>query len=384
MTIQQRIQTFIYRFGLTKGILLISGLFCFLPAFLDLPLYPPVEADSALVLSFESLYYHYALIACIAVSVPIIIDYAMDIISVNKESRSLGIVSHRDLILTLLLPDGILLWFILPSKSYAYFPCLLNARELFLLYAFLNRMKLNLPQVWTVSTTAPLACFFSVWKLFSVYTAFEGDLNLSTITAVTYFLEFLSVFVLILLYIRCYYITLNIVGGADNRVLHRYIIPYMTAFLMAWLGIVVIGFQSNSTIWTNTNPFYCISYTLIVGMFGSFISVLNGRMIRTNAEGTEAVDSGNGDISAMATILEEEPLSPWDFVRDTVKSFFVQAREAGVELEFDNPEEILKRENSVSMSQSNASGRSNAGNSFRGCINIMRLQVVDSGAGISE
>eukprot|EP01041_Mallomonas_annulata_P015575 gene15575-32902_t len=302
MKINHKITSFLTSFGLCRSILSACGLLCFLPVLLDLPLHPPVEPDSALAFSFESLYYHNALIASIAVSVPMLMDYAMDVITGNKKSRSMGVVGHRDLILTLLLPDGILLWVILPTKKYAYFPCILNAREIFLLYAFINRMKINFPQAWTLKSSAPLAFSFSAWKLFSVYTAFAGDLNLSTISTVTFSLQLLAICVLILAYIRCYYIILDFDGGADNKLLYRYIIPYMTVFLMAWIGIIIIGFETGSTIWTNTNPRYCISYTLIVGLFGSFVSVLNGRMIRTNAEETEA-------------------------------------REAGVELEFDNPEE---------------------------------------------
>eukprot|EP01041_Mallomonas_annulata_P003030 gene3030-5940_t len=293
MTIQLRITSFASSFCLTSGILLVSGFLCILPVFLDLKLYPSIEPDSALSLSFESLYYTYALIASISVSVPMLIDYAMDVISGNKESRSLGIASHRDLVLTLLLPDGILLWIILPTKNYAYFPCLLNARELFFLYAFLNRMKINLPQAWTVKATAPLAFVFSTWKLFSVYTAFVGELNLSTITTMTYFFQFLSVFILILLYIRGYYMTLN--NGADQKLLYRYILPYKLSFLLVWLGIIFIGLESGSTIWIQTNTFHCISYTLTVGLFGSFVSVLNSRMIRSNAKESEVHRDGDGD-----------------------------------------------------------------------------------------
>eukprot|EP01041_Mallomonas_annulata_P009135 gene9135-18924_t len=302
MRILQRVKSFISSLGLTRIILSVCGLLCFLPVFIGLQLYPPVEPDSLLALSFESLYYHYALIASISVSVPMLLDYAMDAISGNKESRSLDIVSHRDLVLTLLLPDAILLGVILPTKYYAYFPCILNARELFFLYAFLNRMEINFPQAWTFSSTAPLALSFATWKLFSVYTAFIGDMNLSTITIVTFVLQLLTMCVLALLYIRCYYSTLlYIEGDTENKLLYRYIIPYMTVFLMVWLGIIIIGFESGSTIWTNAHPVYCISYTLIVGLFGSFVSVLNSRMIRCCAEETEA-------------------------------------REAGVELVFDNPE----------------------------------------------
>eukprot|EP01041_Mallomonas_annulata_P001100 gene1101-2143_t len=187
-----KITPFVSSIDHARCILLVSGLLCLLPVVIGLPLYPPVESDSALALSFESLYYAYALSASIAVSVPMIIDYAMDVISGNNESLSLGFVSHRDLILTLLLPDGILLGIILPTKNYEFFPCLLNVRELFLLYAFLNHMKLNFPQVWNCNASTPLAFSFTAWKLFSVYTAFTGDLNSSTITTVTFSLQLLA------------------------------------------------------------------------------------------------------------------------------------------------------------------------------------------------
>eukprot|EP01041_Mallomonas_annulata_P003581 gene3581-7120_t len=60
---------------------------------------------------------------------------------------------------------------------------------------------------------------------------------------------------------------------------------------------------------------------------------------------------------------------PLHFIRDTIKPFYVQAREAGIEIVYSSETELKHLEESSSTNV---------------CMNdILRLEIIDMGAGIS-
>eukprot|EP01041_Mallomonas_annulata_P009743 gene9743-20262_t len=314
-----------------RYILLISGAICFLPLLLNLPLDPPVDSDSNLAKAFESPFYHYSLVASIAVSIPMLMDYVLDLLYRDRSSRSESFIPRRDLVLGLLLPDIFLLCYVVPLRHYELYPCIVSARDAFYFFCFVSHMIKSGSPVWTHKTTSVLAIFVSAFKAFSSFDASLPKSKYPLFGMFTTITKYTAIFVVFSLFLWWFYRVYFNKESLPEKKLYEFNV-YATSFFLLILSYVVLNLTIAGDNWTVNDWGYTSAYTYCISLFTTTVSVLNNRIVRIEAAATEA-------------------------------------REAGISLQYDcseNLSEIFK-------------GESNAAHGG----SILRMQIVDGGAGIS-
>jgi len=325
----------------------------------------------------------------------------------DQEKLWKGFIPRLNLILALAVPDAIFLVVIGPYKLYEFYPCVQRAREIFYLYSFLSYMIEFCAPIWTMRSTSFLSVTFCVANVLSIFCSFIDDSNTEFILGICVW-TFYSLSGVFLIVLCEQWVRHVIRGEKTlpMKSVHQ-VNMYLGACSILALSYVILQFTLRSgDKWQDTGEAYLCGYTVMIATFTAVVTVLNGRMIRREASDSEhalelkkmfvryisheirtplntvfmglkllekEVTAQGANRRTLDTIrdtkeacnvaleilndlltfdkleggllkLEEEMLRPWTFVRGAVKPFFVQSREAGIELVYDaTPRELIDR-----------------------------------------
>eukprot|EP01041_Mallomonas_annulata_P010909 gene10909-22771_t len=325
-----------------SNFLILSGIACLYPIAFGQTL--DMEPDSPLEHAFRSIHYQFSLVAGIAVGFPMLVDYAFDRFGANNLKREKGLIPRRDAILALMVPNIFLIAYVLPYKKYSYLPCATKMREVFYTYSFLSYATRYCAPVWTNKSILIPAIAFSLAEAI-------GAINPCNKSVSSYMLwnliqEILN-FVTLTSYLILFYRYVRYIGKMKEtkpEQSHYQNNIYVFAFISLGISLIIMNFSLDHKTWATSGYTYLTLYTYSICIFGTSVSVLNGRIVRIEAAHTETMTtikdirvSCNVSLDILNDLLtfdklesgilklETQFLSPFHFILETINPLEKQA-----------------------------------------------------------
>eukprot|EP01041_Mallomonas_annulata_P016906 gene16906-35078_t len=146
---------------------------CFYPILVEWDL--PIDSDSAMAAGFRNHNYLFSVVAGIAVALPMLLDYVFDRFSSNQDKIAKGLIPRRDVLLTLMLPNIIVIAFVIPYQKYSYFVCMWKIRELFYAYSFLSYSTTFCKPMWTAKSVLVPCLSLGISEAIGALNAFNTE-----------------------------------------------------------------------------------------------------------------------------------------------------------------------------------------------------------------
>lgn len=202
-------------------IFLSGAILNFLPYFLGYSLRDPITNQYPdYLLALQGFKYGASMVASLATTIPILIDFAFDILfksfsnnsPVTQSSLSITNIPFREIVFFLILPDCLLLFWILPMAQFDLVAPTICFRDTMYTYCFLSCMAKFENTIWTQTTTimigAPLMLcnvFLTSSVLLSNNDTFQAAYNV--ITPLLISVGLFSLIISILRWYRYFYLS---------------------------------------------------------------------------------------------------------------------------------------------------------------------------------
>ena len=237
----------------------------------------PNYNESDLVMAMNTDEYRYSLVACIAVSIPIFLDYVADFISCFSSGWTSDFLARGILLFALLVPDFIMLTWAVPARHPSLMIYLFQARNMLGFYATVLLLNSVGRSIFNPKSIAIFAIFALAWDVMAVYLPY-----MNAQYSIGYWM-----FIMIFLFAGTIYaglickwmISINIIKfelTPDDYSCGVYIVTscsYVTGILILH---AIFGRDSEG----NSSPDLITSYTYFVVAFTISISFFQGRLIR--------------------------------------------------------------------------------------------------------
>eukprot|EP01041_Mallomonas_annulata_P007306 gene7306-14899_t len=266
-------------------ITVFCGIVCLFPIFAGFEL--SVNPDSPMALGFKSYQYQFSIVSGIAVGFPMLLDYAFDRFGANHLKRAKGLIPRRDVTLALIVPNIILIAYVLPFEKYSYLPCITKARECFYSYSFFLYASKHCRPIWTKRTVSiPLVAFGISNVIGCINPFYHGAFN-----PILNILQPLFAFITVITFARLYYLysthiredkTLN---SKEN---HYQNSIYINSAFTLGIFFLILNYALDHDTWETTGYLYLTLYTYSLCIFATVVTVLNGRIVRIEAAQTQA------------------------------------------------------------------------------------------------
>lgn len=284
--------------GFLYLIFICGALVNFLPVFLG---YTLIEKDSGkypqYLFDLSSFQFKGSIVASLAASLPLITEHVLDwistgIIKANKRSQSRkfnqSCLPFREIILLLVIPDLLFLFWIIPFEKYDYMAGLIGARDTMYIFAFLAFMVRLKNPIWTWRSSFSICFSFLVGNILVTVNSQVVNRSATYIAAASVLLPFfisLGFSNLLINSIRWLYYVITVEGldKADelrNSLCNVHVAFYTLFILGDWLIFYVPTVPSS---WTNTGVNYLTMYTYLMAICTLFLTVLSNRLIRIEA-----------------------------------------------------------------------------------------------------
>ena len=113
----------------------VATILCFLPLALNLKFAEPITSNCIIFRSFESISFKMTLSACISLSIPLLLEVARDCAFAQSTRIKKNILTNLLLVLSLIVPDLILLAYVIPNGDIRLLMCITQGRTVALVSA---------------------------------------------------------------------------------------------------------------------------------------------------------------------------------------------------------------------------------------------------------
>ena len=146
-----------------------------LPIFIGLPFNEDCDGEkcSAIFASIASSEFSTSLIASVAVSVPVTVDFILDIFS-DLDFIHGGRVQRGVLLLSLLVPDSLILGLVIPNADAGMLVCIFHLRNALITYAVLKQLWEYGPHVFNFKAMIFIMSFFMAGHVLTCFSAFTS------------------------------------------------------------------------------------------------------------------------------------------------------------------------------------------------------------------
>jgi len=244
----------------------------------------------------------YSLVASLSISLPILFDGLLDYLAsvlvsfkintfyfLNDHARSTDYVPFREMILFIVIPDALFLFWIIPYEQYDILAGLLFARDILFTYSYLTSMVRHKNPIWTWWTTIPIILPLMSAKIIYIIPpqiyAFHGNIQNGF-----YFLAILMVSMALLILtvnlIRWFWFVKRRFSNGKNEeedsklVLNSVFAVCFYIFILGEWSICYLP-QSTSPTWTTPVGYnYLTMYSYLMAGSILIISVISSRLTR--------------------------------------------------------------------------------------------------------
>jgi len=287
---------------------LIGAFMNFLPQILG---YSQKDPSSKLYPSFlyelSSFQYQGAIIASIASTVPIVIEFVLEscvswfrrfkspyseIASKNPNLSKVNYLPFQEVVFLIILPDLILLFWVIPQEEYDFTIGLIGARDTMFLFSFLAYLIRMENRIWTWTSTIIIVISFMIANvLVTIKTqvlVIRDDIELAIAVLLPFFVAmgFFSLIITLLRWIW-YLRTCNVLDKSEemrNNLCSVYAFFYTVFILGDWF---IFFLPVVPTAWTSIGVNYLTLYTYLMAGCILMTNLFLNRLTRIDASGTK-------------------------------------------------------------------------------------------------
>ena len=110
-----------------------------------------------------------SLIASLATTAPVILDYILDSI-LSQVNDCILVVPKRLLLLIVFIPDLLIIAVMLPLEQYALLPAILCARDGLYIFGWLTYINQFCPKIWSLAWITAIASYFGFANVLTTFT----------------------------------------------------------------------------------------------------------------------------------------------------------------------------------------------------------------------
>jgi len=261
---------------------IILIILCFIPWILNSQLSEKISESDDIFLSFSSVSLKVVLGSCISLSIPLLLEIARDCALARSRRIKKNILTNILLVWSLIIPDILLLSYILPHRDYTLFSCVGQARNIALIssiYTYFiifggDFFQRKIHMCWYLLANISVLLF--LWDSFDSFNAFDIMGWLSTLCM------FLSIILFISLareWFRKQARELSLYRrslSTDEYCCNIYII----SFIVCYFGIISTRLAFGRPKFGHMNSNYLIAMNIIYALFYVVISVFQGGAVR--------------------------------------------------------------------------------------------------------
>ena len=238
------------------GLSFISIFILLLPVLMGYHLHDDCYGDecSTLFTSFASSEFHHSVIASLAVASLLSIEFALDAFSTFNFFHS-GCTQKGALLLSLLIPNTLILAVVIPDRNADLLVCILNIRNVLISFAVLKHLHEYGSPIFSMRTTISLLVFFiagHVLICFSAFTSTDFSKYLFYSSQACFLIEFIFIGIAIArwlrFFIKSYLRSVNSLSTADLNCI-TFLLP-TTAYLL--LSIIIREVKSEGYLMFST------------------------------------------------------------------------------------------------------------------------------------
>jgi len=115
------------------------------------------------------------LIASLATTAPVVLDYILDYIFYIDDGSCVQTVPKHLLFFIVFLPDLVIVAVILPLEKYSLLPAVICFRDALYTFGWLTHMNQLCPEIWSLPWITTIASFFSFSNTFTAFNTFSGN-----------------------------------------------------------------------------------------------------------------------------------------------------------------------------------------------------------------
>jgi len=259
----------------------ISMVLCFLPLALNLHFAEPITYDDNIFRAFDSPGFKMTLGACISLSVPLLFEIARDCALAQSTRIKKNILTNILLVLSLIIPDVVVLTYVIPSRNLRLFMCINQGRTVALIssiYTYFiifggQYFQRRIHTCWYILSAAGAV-------LFAYGSSSSDPPRIQDWVSIC--LTMLSMGIVITESI-IWFRNLNQIITVENRHLStdEYCISiYILASIICFCGLLITWLAFGSPRFSQMNSEYLIITNILYGMYYVVISVFQGGAVR--------------------------------------------------------------------------------------------------------
>lgn len=280
-------------------VLFIGALANFIPVWLGYTLADPVTGEyPSFLYELENFYYRESVVASLASSVPLILEQLLDWISLlvilNPERKAWGQASYipfKEIILLIVIPDLLFLFWIIPYHQFDYMAAIIGARDTLYIYSFLSYIVHLRNPIWTWASSIYICFAFMFSNLLATCQSQLSNSSQSFMKFTSIVLPFcvaLGILNILVNSIRWIHYVLTCEKGDKTEELKKLLISVSCMFYFIFVsGDWLIFFVPNVSLgWTNVGAYYLTLYTYLMALCTLCLTIISSRLLRIEA--TEA------------------------------------------------------------------------------------------------
>jgi hypothetical protein len=243
------------------------------------------EGESNVVLlneALKSVEFSISLLVAISSATPITIDFFLDLIfDARARTNSNELFLRGILLLSLIIPDCIIYFIIIPNDAVGLLVCIFNLRNATITYAILRHISTVRPEIFSVSKMAIAIIFFMTGHVLICLSAFTADYEMILFYAfiACIIIAFCILLIQVIVWFRdmCKSSVYDITNmSIQDLNINVYLIPAILFGLVYMIECVIYGGSINR----NTNSNFLVSFTLSEAGFTIMIFILQGRFLK--------------------------------------------------------------------------------------------------------
>lgn len=248
-----------------------------------------------------------SLIASLASTFPIVIDYVFDLInyishkewniftrkSINRSESTYKFIPFREIALLLILPDLLFLFWIIPNQQYDYMPGLIGVRDTMYVYSLLTYLVQFGNPIWTWPSTILIAASLMAANVLGTCSVLSVDPNfLAANTYILPFLVALGLFNLLVTLVRWFWYLWTVTPRNSSEKLRNDLCSayaiFATIFILGdWL--IFFAPQPIDPDWSNVGAKYLSLYTYLMAFCTVMVTVITTRNAREDSINTKVI-----------------------------------------------------------------------------------------------
>ena len=262
-------------------VFVLSIVSCFLPLALNLQFAEPITNYDNIFHAFDSLAFKMTLSACISLSVPLLLEIARDCFLAQSKRIKKNILTNILLVLSLIVPDVIVLAYVIPNRNLRLFMCINQGRTVALIssiYAYFiifggQFFQRKIHMSWYISCTAGSVLF--------AYGSSSSD-PLRIQDWISLFLTLFSMGIVIMVSFE-WFRNQRLLLSSENRHLttDEYCINiYIIASILCFCGLILAWVAYGSPRFSQMNSGHLIITNIFYALYYVVISVFQGGAVR--------------------------------------------------------------------------------------------------------